>query len=117
MRDVADMHIWAYEHPEKSDGERYIACSGPGPAQGQADILREYFKEKGDEEALAKIVVGTPGKDYVGYNKETEKVESVEWLPGGVHISGEKAEREMGFKYRNFKESSIETAEALKPLL
>ncbi|EMR80895.1 hypothetical protein ACHAP3_006486 [Botrytis cinerea] len=117
VRDVADMHIWAYEHPEKSDGERYIACSGPGPAQGQADILREYFKEKGDEEALAKIVVGTPGKDYAGYNKETEKVESVEWLPGGVHISGEKAEREMGFKYRNFKESSIETAEALKPLL
>ncbi|TGO81552.1 hypothetical protein BPOR_1107g00010 [Botrytis porri] len=117
VRDVAYMHIWAYEHPEKSDGERYIACLGTGPPQAQADILREYFKEKGDEKALEKIVVGNPGEGYVGYNKETGKVESVEWAPERPRVSGEKAQREMGFRFRSFKESVINTAEALRPLL
>ncbi|TGO26465.1 hypothetical protein BPAE_0059g00350 [Botrytis paeoniae] len=117
VRDVAYMHIWAYEHPEKSDGERYIACSGTGPAQALADILREYFKEKGDEKALEKIVVGNPGEGYGGYNKETGKVESVDWAPERPRVSGEKAQRAMGFRFRSFKESTIETAEALRPLL
>ncbi|KAF7944668.1 uncharacterized protein EAE97_005301 [Botrytis byssoidea] len=117
VRDVAYMHIWAYEHPEKSDGERYIACLGTGPPQSQADILREYFKEKGDEKALEKIVVGNPGEGYIGYNKETGKVEKVEPTPEKPRVSGEKAQREMGFKFRGFKESVIDTAEALRPLL
>ncbi|TEY40777.1 hypothetical protein BOTCAL_0421g00030 [Botryotinia calthae] len=117
VRDVAYMHIWAYEHPEKSDGERYIACSGTGPAQAQVDILREYFKEKGDEKALAKIAIGNPGEGFGGYNKETGKVENVEWAPERPRVSGEKAQREMGLRFRSSKESTIETAEALKSLL
>ncbi|QSZ33618.1 hypothetical protein DSL72_005186 [Monilinia vaccinii-corymbosi] len=117
VSDVAYMHTWAYEHPEKSDGQRYIACAGSGPVQAQADILRDYLRERGDDALLGNIPLGNPGEGYVGYNKETAKVESVGWAPGKPRVSGEKAEREMGFKYKGLLESVAETAEALRPLL
>ncbi|KAJ8071399.1 hypothetical protein OCU04_001720 [Sclerotinia nivalis] len=117
VRDVAYMHIWAYEHPEKSNGQRYIACAGFGPAQAEADIARAYFKEKGEEQIVKNLPLGNPGEGYVGYNKETEKVESVEWPPETLRVSGEKAPREMGFTYKSLVESTIATAEAIKPLL
>ncbi|KAF7872381.1 hypothetical protein EAF04_003302 [Stromatinia cepivora] len=117
VRDVAHMHIWAYEHPEKSNGERYIACAGFGPAQAQADIVRAYFKEKGEEQIVKNIPLGNPGEGYVGYNKETEKVGRVPWTPENPSVSGEKAQREMGFTYKSLVESTIETAEAIRPLL
>lgn len=117
VRDVAFMHIWAYEHPEKSDGERYIGCSGFGPLQAQADILRAYFKGKGEEEILKKLPIGSPGEGYVGFDQETGKVGNVEWVPGRPNVSGQKAEKIMGFKYRNLVDSTIETAVALKSLL
>ncbi|KAG4026914.1 hypothetical protein MFRU_035g00660 [Monilinia fructicola] len=117
VRDVAYMHTWAYEHPEKSNGHRYIACAGFGPLQAQADILRDHLKQKGDDALLKNIPVGNPGEGYVGYNEEAGKVESVGWAPGKPRVSGEKAEREMGFKYRTLLESTRDTAEALRPLL
>lgn len=117
VRDVAYMHTWAFEHPEKSDGERYIACAGYGPMQAQADILREYFEEKGEKQILENIPVGNPGEGYVGYDRETGKVKSVGWAPDKPSVSGEKAQKEMEFRYRSFRESTIETAEVLRPLL
>ncbi|KAI9645572.1 hypothetical protein NHQ30_006314 [Ciborinia camelliae] len=116
VRDVAYMHTWAYEHPEQSNGQRYIACAGFAPAQAYADIWRAYFISRGDPLEM-NIPRGTPGEGYVGYDKETGKVESVGWAPGKPSVSGEKAEREMRFRYRSLPESAIETAEALRPLL
>ncbi|KAH8656023.1 hypothetical protein BGZ60DRAFT_385011 [Tricladium varicosporioides] len=114
VRDVAFMHVWAFEHPEKSDGERYIACQGFGPMQAVHDILRQAYKGTPIAE---KIFPGIPGENYVGYNKETGEIEDIKFLPGRVRVDGSKAAKEMGFKYINFKQSVLETAKAMEPLL
>lgn len=114
VRDVAFMHTWAYENPKKADGERYIACNGFGPYQAVADILKDQYKGTSTAE---KITAGTPGQGYVGFNKETGKVESVAYLETGNKIDGSKAIREMGIKYISFPQSVVDTAKALEPLL
>jgi hypothetical protein len=108
------MHIWAFENASKSDGERYLGVQGFGPMQAAADILNDAYKGTKIGE---KITKGTPGEGYVGYNKETGKVESVGQLPGARRISGAKAEREMGLKYITFQQSIVDTAKAFEALL
>jgi hypothetical protein len=114
VRDVALTHVWAYEHPFKANGERYLAVEGFGPLQAAADILRYHYK---DTPIGEKIVVGNPGGSYVGYNKETRKVEDVKYAPNTVSASGKKAEREMGVKWITFQQSVLDTAKALEVLL
>jgi nucleoside-diphosphate-sugar epimerase len=114
VRDVAYEHVWAYENPSKADGQRYIACEGFGPTQAVADILRYAYKGTPIAE---KILVGNPGEKYLGFNKETGDVDYVKYNPGTVRVDGSKAEREMGFKYISFKQSVLDTAKALEPLL
>jgi nucleoside-diphosphate-sugar epimerase len=114
VRNVATMHIWAFENASKSDGERYLGVQGFGPMQAAADILNDAYRGTKIGE---KITKGTPGEGYVGYNKETGKVESVGQLPGARRISGAKAEREMGLKYISFQQSIVDTAKAFEALL
>jgi nucleoside-diphosphate-sugar epimerase len=114
VRDVAFMHIWAYEHPSEADGERYIAASGFGPVQGAADILRQHYKGTKFEKAIS---VGKPGEGYLGYVSETGTVGKVEFLPEGQKMSGKKAEEKMGIKWHTFNQSVVDTAKALEPLL
>ena len=107
VRDVALEHVWAYEHPSESDGQRYIACAGKGPFQAIADILRYHYKGTpiGD-----RIAVGTPGEGYVGYDKDTGAVSNVTYTPGTIRIDGSKAEKAMGFKYIPVEQSIVDTA-------
>ena len=114
VRDVATVHVWVYEHPDEANGERYIAATSFGPPQGMADILR--YEYKGTKFA-EKILVGNPGEGYIGYNKETGEVTDPSYLPGSSIPSGEKAENAIGIKWIPFKQSVIETAKALEPLL
>jgi nucleoside-diphosphate-sugar epimerase len=114
VRDVAFIHLWAFENPSKADGERYIACGGFGPNQAAADILYERYK---GTKVGERIIRGTPGEGYVGFDKEGERVEKVRYLPGKVQISGKKAEREIGVQYISFQKSISDTAEALEKLL
>lgn len=114
VRDVAFIHVWAYEHPAKANGERYLATEGFGPLQAVADVLRYEYKGTPIGE---KIPVGIPGNTYIGYNKETGKVEDVQYGHGLPRVSGKKAEREMGVRYLSFPQSVIETAKALEVLL
>jgi len=114
VRDVAFMHVWAYEHPEKADGERYIACNGFGPLQAVADVLRDHYK---GTQIAEKIPVGSPGTGYVGYDKETGKVENLKYPPGNVQVDGSKAQREMGFEYITFPQSIVATAKSMVSLL
>lgn len=58
VRDVAALHIWCMEHPEASNGQRYIAASGRGTPQAAADVLRKAFPDR-------EIIVGDPESDYV----------------------------------------------------
>lgn len=108
------MHTWAYENPKKADGERYLACNGYGPYQAVADVLREQYKGTPIAE---KIPVGTPGEGYVGFNKETRKVDHVGYPEGRVRLDGSKAVREMGITYVSFPQSVLDTAKAMEPLL
>ncbi|KAK6379990.1 hypothetical protein LTS17_006064 [Exophiala oligosperma] len=57
VRDVARMHVWAMEHPDRSDGQRYLLSMGKAPPQAAADLLREKFPGRD-------IVVGNPGQGY-----------------------------------------------------
>jgi nucleoside-diphosphate-sugar epimerase len=110
VRDVAFIHLWAYEHPGIANGERYVACHGYGPPQAAADILREAYPDRRDI-----IQVGKPGEGYIGY--ENGVVKEVKSLPDKFSVSGEKAERVIGFKTRTFKESLLETAKVMEQYL
>lgn len=111
---MAYEHVWAYENSSEADGQRYIACEGFGPTQAIADILRYAYRGTSLAE---KMPVGVPGEGYLGLNKETGDVGDVKFLPGTVRVDGSKAAREMGFKYISFKQSVLDTAKALEPLL
>ncbi|KAF8857237.1 NAD(P)-binding protein [Acephala macrosclerotiorum] len=114
VRDVAFMHTWAYEHPEKADGERYIACQGFGPSQAIADVLHYAYKGTPIAE---KIPVGNPGVGYIGYDKETGKVENLNYHPENVKVDGSKGKKAMGFEYITFPQSIVDTAKSMEPLL
>ncbi|KAL2419328.1 hypothetical protein ABEF95_009882 [Exophiala dermatitidis] len=58
VRDVARMHIWAMEHPDQSNGQRYLMVNGKAPPQAAADLLRAKFPERD-------IIVGNPGQGYI----------------------------------------------------
>jgi nucleoside-diphosphate-sugar epimerase len=112
VRDVALMHAWAYEHARESDGERYIACAGFGPLQAVADILREAYPDR-----RSVVQEGTPGTGYDGWDAETGTVREVRYPMGRISVSGAKAERVMGIKFRNYRESVLDTARSFEKYL
>ncbi|TAQ91009.1 hypothetical protein B7494_g608 [Chlorociboria aeruginascens] len=114
VRDVVKMHVWAYENSSKADGERYIVCGGFGAPQAAADLLREKYRGTKIGE---KITLGNPGEGYLGYDKETGKVNEVLWLPGSMRLDGSKAEKAMGFEYITLPQSINDTADVLEALL
>jgi nucleoside-diphosphate-sugar epimerase len=114
VRDVAKVHVWAYEHPEKANGERYITTAGYGPPQGVADILRKEYE---GTKIAEKILIGNPGEGYTGYNKESGEVAVPDYLPESSRPSGNKARDALGIKWIPFTQSVIETAKSLEPLL
>jgi len=107
VRDVASVHLWAYENCEVADGERYIAAAGFGPNQAAADILREAYPDRKDI-----IPAGVPGEGYRGIENGR-----VGYLPESVIVSGEKSESVMGLKYKDFKTSLLDTVKELEKLL
>lgn len=60
IRDVARLVVFSVEHPEKANGERFIAVSAYGSPQGVADILRKAYPER-----AGIIEEGTPGDGYI----------------------------------------------------
>ncbi|EXJ86407.1 hypothetical protein A1O3_03358 [Capronia epimyces CBS 606.96] len=58
VRDVASMHVWAVENPDRSHGQRYMLANGRAPPQAAADLLRNTFPERD-------IIVGSPGLGYI----------------------------------------------------
>jgi nucleoside-diphosphate-sugar epimerase len=110
VRDVALTHLWTYEHAALANGERFIASQGYGPPQALADILREAYPDR-----RGIIQEGKPGDGYVGY--EDGVVKEVQYPPGRARVSGEKAQKAMGVRFRTFKESVIETAKAMERYL
>lgn len=114
VRDVALMHIWAYENPGIADGQRYIACCGKGPLQAVSDILRHHYKGTtiGDN-----VAIGIPGHGYIGYDDTTETASNIRYPPGSIRVDGSHAEKVMGFKYIPVEQTAIDTAKAMEPYL
>ncbi|KAK3356615.1 hypothetical protein B0T25DRAFT_603133 [Lasiosphaeria hispida] len=46
VRDVARLVIFGFEHPEKTNNERFILASAWSPAQAVADLLRKAYPER-----------------------------------------------------------------------
>lgn len=107
VRDVAKMHIWAYEHPKEADGERFISAGGFGPGQAAADILRELYPDAND-----RIPKGEPGKGYTGYGEGF-----VEFPEGAAGTVNEKAKKVMGIEFITFHDSVRDTVKEFEKLL
>ncbi len=102
VRDVARITVWAVEHPEKANGERYITSAAHGPTQAIADILRKAYPDRDDI-----IEKGTPGEGYLpGYK-----------YPTSLNYDGSKATRATGQDYIPFEKTVLDTAEALKHIV
>ncbi|KAH7312962.1 hypothetical protein BKA65DRAFT_600504 [Rhexocercosporidium sp. MPI-PUGE-AT-0058] len=114
VRDVSFLHIWAYEHPAQSDGERFCAVQGFGPLQAAADVLRVAYQGTRIGDGIPR---GSPGTGYKGYDEGTGRVGRLDYEEGALRVSGEKAERVMGVRYRDFETSVLDTAKILEGLL
>ncbi|KAI9792874.1 MAG: putative secondary metabolism biosynthetic enzyme [Piccolia ochrophora] len=103
IRDLAGVHIWAFEHPEQADGQRYLAIAGHGAKQALYDTLRAAYPERRDV-----IVEGEPG---VGYQKDFAFEED------GVRFDSSKTVRETGMKWIGYDQSVLDTAKAFEAYL
>lgn len=99
VRDVARMHVWAMEHPDQSNGQRYIMSNGKAPPQAAADLLRKRFPERD-------IIVGTPGQGYT---------EDYWFVKGESSLVATKAYKALGVhRFINYDQSILDTVEAFE---
>lgn len=99
VRDTAAMHVWAAEHPQEADGQRYLMANGRGTPQAAADILRKAYPERKE------ILVGEPGSDYV---------EGWGWMKDGPSFEASKARRALGREFIRYDQSVLETAKVFE---
>ena len=103
VRDVAALVLYPIEHPEETDGERYIASSAAGNPQAIADILRREFPE-----AKNRIVEGTPGEGY----KKGYEADNTQTTP----VDSSKAKKLIG-DWVSFETSVVDTAKQFAHLV
>ncbi|KAL6707367.1 hypothetical protein ACN47E_004146 [Coniothyrium glycines] len=102
VRDVAQLLRYVIEHPDATDGERYIACGSINHPQAVADILRKELKD--DTKALSRIAAGTPGK---GYASDYQSIDN----QGGFYVDGSKAKVLLeGEQWTPYEQSVVDTA-------
>jgi nucleoside-diphosphate-sugar epimerase len=106
VRDVAALLVYAVEHPEETNGGRYIASSSIYSVQAYADILRKAFPD-----AQNRIVEGEPGK---GYPKNFQPDPTKDAL-----VDSSKAEKLLASQggWTSFEKSVVDTAKAFEGLL
>jgi nucleoside-diphosphate-sugar epimerase len=109
VRDVAQLLRYAVEHPDETNGERYLASGSISHPQAIADVLREELKE--DAKALKRIVEGTKGQ---GYSADYSKIDGQE----GYDVDSSKAAKLLdGGKWIPYKQSVIDTAKTFVGLV
>lgn len=67
VRDVARLFVWAVEHPETANGERYIAYGDRGSGHRISEILREHYPERRN------IIKDYPVGPQAGYSIDASK--------------------------------------------
>lgn len=103
IRDVARLVVFAVQHPEKANNERFIAASAYALPQGIADILRKAYPER---EGI--IEEGKPGEGYPS---------DYSFPRDGVVYDGSKAVRVTGQGYIPWEKTVLDTVEKLKAIL
>jgi len=102
VRDVSRVIVFAAEHPDETDGERYLLSAHFAGAQAAADILREAYPDR-----RGVIQTGTPGEGYYpGYKFGGEKV-----------FDSSKAVKASGQDFIPFEKTVLDTAKAFEHLL
>jgi hypothetical protein len=94
--------VFTVDHPEKANGERFIAQAGAPNFQAIADILRKHYPERN-------IDIGTPGEGYAhdyGFPDEAP-----------VKIDSGKAVRVTGVDWIGFEESTLDAAKSFERYL
>lgn len=103
IRDVARLVVFAVQHPEKANNERFIAASAYALPQGVADILRKAYPER-----AGIIEEGKPGE---GYSPDHS------FPRDGLVYDGSKAVRVTGQEYIPWEKTVLDTVEQLKAIL
>ncbi|AEO56629.1 hypothetical protein MYCTH_45943 [Thermothelomyces thermophilus ATCC 42464] len=102
VRDVARLVVFAVDHPEATNGERYLLAAHHSPAQAVADLLREAYPER-----AGIIHKGNPGEGYLP---------DYRFPPDGIVYDGSKAVRLTGQDYIPWPKTVLDTAESVKHL-
>ena len=102
VRDVGRMFVFAVDHPDITNGERYLGSAGYGPPQAVADILRKAYPDRKDI-----IQEGKPGTGYFPYYR----------YPAKVSWDGSKTTNVMGLKYIPFDQIVLDTARVFEAFL
>ncbi len=100
VRDIARLLVFAVEHPEKMDGERYLAASAAGHSQAVADILRKAYPDR-----RSIIQEGTPGEGYASDHSIS------------AYIDSSKAVKTTGVPFIGLEESVLAAAKAFEIFL
>ncbi|KAK4150249.1 hypothetical protein C8A00DRAFT_18189 [Chaetomidium leptoderma] len=102
IRDVARAVVFAVDHLEKTNNERFILASFASPQQAVANILRKAFPERAHI-----IEEGTPGEGYLpGYAFPKHRV-----------YDGTKITRVTGQDYISWEKTVVDAAEMFKRLV
>jgi nucleoside-diphosphate-sugar epimerase len=110
IRDVADLHILAMEHPEAA-GERFLATSGENLTYKQlAEILKKHFGDKANKVSTREV------PDFVVkilalFNKDLRMPAT--FLGQNTACSNEKAEKILRWRPRSAEDAIIATAQSL----
>ncbi|KAH7394167.1 putative NAD dependent epimerase/dehydratase [Phaeosphaeria sp. MPI-PUGE-AT-0046c] len=104
VRDVAQLLRYAVEHPEQTNGERYIASGAVDHPQALRDILREAFVE-----TRGRIEEGEKGVGYAADYQDRE---------GGYRVDSGKAKKLLeGGKWIEYRQSVVDTARGFVGLI
>ncbi|RGP77502.1 hypothetical protein FLONG3_4421 [Fusarium longipes] len=102
VRDIARVAVFSVDHPEKTNGERFLLTSGVVPPQAAADILRKTYPDRQEI-----IKVGKPGEGYYpGYAFPKEKV-----------LDASKTVKLTGQDFYPVEQTIIDTAKSLEKFL
>lgn len=102
VRDVARLVVFAVDHPDMTNGERYLLAAHCSPAQAVADLLREAYPER-----ASIIHKGNPGEGYLP---------DYRFPPEGIVLDGSKAVRVTGQDYIPWRKTVLDMVESVKHL-
>jgi nucleoside-diphosphate-sugar epimerase len=100
VRDVARLHVFAIEHSDKTNGQRYLAVAGVSSGQAVADILNKHYPQR-----KGIIKLGQPGQGYPTDYKMSA---------GGISFDTSKAVKATGQDWIGFEKTVLDAANAFE---